>query len=88
MNPFSYSIVASDHIDRYDTYRIYDNMEHVHFDKISIEEQLAYVNKMLKQLKIILNLMEKKTEYQNVWTSFNTIFRGTFIALYTYNENK
>ena len=51
MNPFSYSIVASDHIDRYDTYRIYDNMEHVHFDKITIDEQLEYVSKMLKQLK-------------------------------------
>lgn len=51
INPFSYSIVASDHIDRYDTYRIYDNMEHVHFDKLPIEEQIAYVTKTLKQLK-------------------------------------
>lgn len=61
LNPFSYSIVASDNIDRYDTYRIYDNMEHVHFDKISIEEQLQYVNKMLKQLKKakLVNFMTK-----------------------------
>ena len=51
ITPFSYSIVASDHIDRYDTYRIYDNMEHVHFDKLPIEEQIAYVTKTLKQLK-------------------------------------
>lgn len=51
LNPFSYSIVASDLIDRYDTYRIYDNMEHIHFDKLSLEEQLEYVTKQLKLLK-------------------------------------
>ena len=51
LNPFSYSIVASDNIDRFDTYRIYDNMEHVHFDKLSIDDQIIYVTKMLRQLK-------------------------------------
>jgi uncharacterized protein len=61
LNPFSYSIVASDNIDRYDTYRIYDNMEHIHFDKISIDEQIAYVTKMLRQLKKakLVNFMTK-----------------------------
>lgn len=61
VNPFSYTIVASDNIDRFDTYRIYDNMEHVHFDKLSIDDQIIYVVKALKQLKKakLLNFLTK-----------------------------
>ncbi len=51
INPFSYTIVASDHIDRFDTYRIYDNMEHIHFDRLSLDEQIIYVVKTIKNLK-------------------------------------
>lgn len=51
LNPFSATIVAADHIDRFDVYRIYDNMEHVHFDKISLEEKMMYVSRQLRQLK-------------------------------------
>ena len=51
LNPFSATIIAADHIDRLDVYRIYDNMEHVHFDKLSIDDQQVYITRQLRLLK-------------------------------------
>lgn len=67
LNPFSYTIVASDKIDRLDCYRIYDNMEHVHFDKLSLEEQIEYVTKTLKQLRKALKANYMTRTANDMW---------------------
>lgn len=52
-NPLSYAIVAADSIDRFDVYRIYQNMERIGFSRSTLEGQIKYVARVLKGLRII-----------------------------------
>lgn len=77
INPFSYTIVASDHIDRFDTYRIYDNMEHIHFDRLTLDEQIVYVVKTIKNLKKA-KLMNFLTKTANAMWQDKILFQIKF----------
>ena len=45
------SIGDSDNIDRFDVYRIYDNLLYLKFEEMTIEEKLNHVNKVIPKLK-------------------------------------
>ncbi len=45
------SISDCDNIDRFDAYRIYDNLQYLKFHEMTLEEQLAHVNKAIPRLK-------------------------------------
>ena len=47
----SESISDCDNIDRFDTYRIYDNLKYLKFDEMTLDEQLEHVNKLIPRLK-------------------------------------
>lgn len=44
------SIGDSDNIDRFDVYRLYDNLLHLKFDEMVLEEKLNHVNKVIPKL--------------------------------------
>jgi putative nucleotidyltransferase with HDIG domain len=45
------SISDSDNIDRFDAYRIYDTLQYLKYDEMTLDEQLAHVNKLIPKLK-------------------------------------
>ncbi|MGV8983156.1 HD domain-containing protein [Clostridium sp.] len=45
------SIGDSDNIDRFDVYRIYDNLLYLKFEEMTLEEKLNHVNKYIPKLK-------------------------------------
>jgi uncharacterized protein len=45
------SISDCDNIDRFDAYRIYDNLLYLKLHEMALDEQLAYVNKIIPKLK-------------------------------------
>jgi putative nucleotidyltransferase with HDIG domain len=45
------SIGDSDNIDRFDVYRIYDNLLYLNFHELTLEEKLKHVNKYIPKLK-------------------------------------
>ena len=47
----SESISDCDNIDRFDTYRIYDNLKYLKFDELTLDEQLDHINKLIPKLK-------------------------------------
>jgi putative nucleotidyltransferase with HDIG domain len=45
------SIGDSDNIDRFDVYRLYDNLLYLKFDEMTLEEKLNHVNNFIPKLK-------------------------------------
>lgn len=46
----SESISDSDNIDRYDVYRIYENLQYIKFDEMMLHEKLSHVDKVIQKL--------------------------------------
>lgn len=54
--PFALSIGDADNIDRFDVYRIYENLQTINFSSMKHTEQLEYVNKRLVNLNRLLEM--------------------------------
>lgn len=48
--PFAETIGDSDNIDRFDVYRIYENLQNSHFSELVHDEQLEYVDQMITKI--------------------------------------
>lgn len=48
--PFAQSIGDADNIDRFDAFRIFENLKNMNFDKITLDEKKEKVNSILKNL--------------------------------------
>lgn len=51
--PFAISVGDADNIDRFDAFRIYDQLSDVDYKNMPIEDQRAYVEKVLNKLPIL-----------------------------------
>lgn len=71
---FALSIGDADNIDRFDVYRIFENLKRIDFDKMSLEEKLLKINDILAKLNKYKNeklgtltateLWRERIEYQ------------------------
>lgn len=50
------SISDCDNIDRFDIYRIYETLQYLKFDEMTLEEKLTHINKVIPRLKGYYNL--------------------------------
>lgn len=67
--PLAVSIGDCDNIDRFDVYRIYENMQNAFFGDMTYKEQFNYVQKMLDKLNKYLSMeMATKTATQ-MWVN-------------------
>lgn len=48
--PFAVSVGDADNIDRFDAFRIYDNLKYMNFDKMNLSDKKEKVNSMLERL--------------------------------------
>lgn len=53
---FAQSVGDADNIDRFDAYRIFENLKWVKYDEMNIDEKRDYVSKMLEKFKKFRNL--------------------------------
>lgn len=55
-SPFALSIGDADNIDRFDVYRIYENLQYSQFSGMKHEEQLVFVDQKLERLTKLMNM--------------------------------
>ena len=76
---FALSIGDADNIDRFDAYRIYEGLEHVHFSDMSLEEKNDYVDKRIEGLKKLKKMAFSTDTAEKMWISvlnFQSAFFG------------
>jgi uncharacterized protein len=66
-SPLAVSIGDCDNIDRFDVYRVYENMQNVSFGDMAYHEQLDYVNKVLNKLNKYLNMEMATKTATHMW---------------------
>lgn len=65
--PVALSIGDSDNIDRFDTYRIYETLQNIKFDKMELEEKLEYVKSVLEKLNKYMDIQLTTNTATNLW---------------------
>lgn len=66
-SPLAVSIGDCDNIDRFDVYRIYENMQNASFSSMSCQEQFDYVDKVLTKLDKYLNMKMATKTATSMW---------------------
>ena len=61
------SIGDSDNIDRFDVYRIYDNLVYLKFDEMTLDEKLNHVNNYIPKLKGYCEMKFATKTSTNIW---------------------
>jgi len=64
---FALSIGDADNIDRFDAYRIFENLKWAKYDEMSIEEKTGHVAKVLERLESYKNLDFATETGKNMW---------------------
>lgn len=65
--PLAVSIGDCDNIDRFEVYRIYENMQNAAFSSMSHQEQSDYVNRVLTKLNKYLNMKMATVTATGMW---------------------
>lgn len=65
--PLAVSIGDCDNIDRFDVYRIYENLQSAAFSNMSHQERSDYVNRVLTKLDKYLNMKMGTVTATNMW---------------------
>lgn len=61
------SISDCDNIDRFDVYRIYENLEYLKFSEMTIEDKLSHVNRILPRLKRYMEMKLATNAAKELW---------------------
>lgn len=64
---FSETVSDADNIDRFDVYRIYENLHYVQFESMSLEEKKEHVDSMLLRLEKLLAMPLGTDTAQKMW---------------------
>ncbi len=64
---FALSVGDADNIDRFDVYRIFENLKWVKYDEMSIEEKEKHVKKTIERLESYKNLDFATETGKNMW---------------------
>lgn len=67
-SPLALSIGDCDNIDRFDVYRLYENMQYASFGDMPYQEKLDYVNNILNKLNKYLNMEMATKTATSMWT--------------------
>jgi len=65
--PFAETIGDSDNIDRFDVYRIYENLQNSHFSDLTHEEQLNYVVEKINKIRELEKMKLGTTTANQMW---------------------
>lgn len=64
---FAQTVGDADNIDRFDAYRIFENLKWVKYDEMSLEEKRAHTKKMTEKLESFKNLDFATETSKNMW---------------------
>ena len=64
---FALTVGDADNIDRFDAYRIFENLKWVKYDEMSLEEKNAHTKKMIEKLESFKNLDFATETSKNMW---------------------
>lgn len=78
---FALTIGDADNIDRFDVYRIYENLQNDHFSGLSHNEQLSYLDKKLDRLKTLESFEFGTPKASQMWLSLLGYQTEFFIKL-------
>ena len=65
--PFALTIGDCDNIDRFDVYRIYENLQYKKFDTLSFDDKFTYVTNVIDKLNKYLNLELGTKTAKEIW---------------------
>lgn len=65
--PLALSIADSDNIDRYDVFRIYENLNYILFAEMSYQEKVEHVAKVLEKLNKYINIKLATKAATDMW---------------------
>lgn len=65
--PFTASVGDADNIDRFDVYRIYENLQISHFSEMKHDEQMAYVDQKIERLNKLVEMAFGSHAATSMW---------------------